>query len=372
MPWESLIVSAIAGPYFLTGIFLELRAAKRRGRSLHHTPDTITSLGCGAMQQALSVPLRIWVFGAYALVHDRFALFTIPLGAVWAWPLAFVLMDVSYYWFHRASHRVSFLWAAHAVHHQSEEYNLTTALRQSALQESFAAPFYWPLAVLGFPTEMLIACVVVTAFYQFWIHTRLIRRMPPWFEWALNTPAQHRVHHAVDPEYIDKNYAGTLAIWDRLFGTYAPEVREPTFGTVEPLARFDVLEANLSGWRKILAHARRARGLEKLWAFVAPPEWSPEGVHEIPEAHGRAKHRRETTKREKNRLVFAIALASALAGVALSHAERTSALETLPLTLWLVASLLALGPATEDRSVPRALEVARWVALPIALVTLLP
>lgn len=372
MPWESLIVSALAGPYFLSGIFLELRTAKRRGLALHHTPDTITSIACGAMQQALSVPLRAWVFGAYALIHARFALFDISFGALWAWPIAFVLMDFAYYWFHRASHRVSFLWAAHAVHHQSEEYNLTTALRQSALQEALTAPMYWPLAVIGFPTEMLFVCVVASAFYQFWLHTRLLPRLPEAFERVLNSPSQHRVHHAVDPEYIDKNYAGTFAIWDRMFGTYAREGREPTYGTVEPLARFDALEANLSGWRKILANARRARGLDKLRAFFAPPEWSPEGVRSIPEAHGRAKHRRETTKREKNRLVLAIAVASALAGVAIAHAERTSALATAPLTLWLVASVLALGHATEARPIARVLEVSRWLALPIALVTLLP
>jgi len=214
---EALIVAAIAGTYFLGGIFLELAVAKRRGLSLHHTPDTITSLGCGAMMQALAVPLRVVVFGIYALLQRRFAIFSITTHDLWALPLCFLLMDHDYYWFHRLSHRVSFLWAAHAVHHQSEEFNLPTALRQSALQESFGAPFYWPLAIIGFPVEMLIACVFTSGMYQYWIHTRLVDRMPRWFETIFNTPSQHRVHHAIDPEYIDANYAGTLAIWDRLY-----------------------------------------------------------------------------------------------------------------------------------------------------------
>jgi sterol desaturase/sphingolipid hydroxylase (fatty acid hydroxylase superfamily) len=363
---EALIVSAIAGPYFLGGIFLELAIAKRRGLSLHHTPDTITSIGCGALQQAMSVPLRFLVFGLYAIVHDRFALASITTTDLWAWPLCFVLMDHDYYWFHRLSHRVSFLWAAHAVHHQSEEFNLPTALRQSVIQESLVAPFYWPLAILGFPVEMLIACVITSAMYQYWIHTRLIDRMPRFFEAIFNTPSQHRVHHAIDPEYIDKNYAGTLSIWDRLYGTFRREDAPPTFGTVEPLGRFDVLEANVAGWRKIARNVRRGG----LYALIAPPEWTPDGVVAIPEARGRPKLRRQTDKRTKNRLVLVVATASALAGVANAYAERDGARATLPLTLWLVASVLALGPLIEEARPPRWLALARWAALPIALFAL--
>jgi sterol desaturase/sphingolipid hydroxylase (fatty acid hydroxylase superfamily) len=363
-----LIAAAVAGPYFLGGIFLELATAKRRGLSLHHTPDTITSIGCGALQQALSVPLRIVVFGIYAAIGERFALtHALTLETLWAWPLCFVLMDHQYYWAHRASHRVSMLWAAHAVHHQSEEYNLTTALRQSALQESFVAPFYWPLAVIGFPVEMLAFCIIASAFYQFWLHTRLITELPHWFERVMNTPSQHRVHHAIDPEYIDKNYAGTLSIWDRMYGTYVRETAPPTFGTVVPLGRFDVLEANVAGWRKILDHVRRAHGIgQRLWAWLAPPEWTPDGDVSIPEARGREKLRRETSKREKNRLLVVLATASALAGLANAHAERAGIVSTLPLTLWLVASVLTLGPMIEAQP-SRAITVARWAMLPVAL-----
>lgn len=363
---EALFAAAVAGPYFLGGIFLELAVAKRRGLSLHHTPDTITSIGCGALMQALSVPLRFVVFGLYALIAQRFALARITTADLWAWPLCFLLMDHDYYWFHRLSHRVSFLWAAHAVHHQSEEFNLPAALRQSALQESFAAPFYWPLAVIGFPVEMLVFCILISAMFQYWIHTRLIDRMPEWFEAIFNTPSQHRVHHAIDPEYIDRNYAGTLSVWDRLYGSFRREGAPPTYGTVEPLGRFDVLEANLSGWRKIARNVRRGG----LYALIAPPEWTPDGIATIPEARGRPKLRKQTDKRQKNRLVLLLATASALAGVANAHAEREGALATLPLTLWLVASVLALGPMIEQERPPRSLTLLRWALLPVALIAL--
>lgn len=364
---EALLVSALAGPYFLGGIFLELAVAKRRGLSLHHTPDTITSIACGALMQALAVPLRIVVFGAFAAIGTRFALFRITTADLWAWPLCFVLMDHNYYWFHRLSHRVSFLWAAHEVHHQSEEFNLPAALRQSVLQESFVAPFYWPLALLGFPVEMLVFCIFVSGMYQYWIHTRLIDRMPGWFEAILNTPSQHRVHHAIDPEYVDKNYAGTFCVWDRLYGTFRREEAPPTYGTVVPLGRFDVLEANLDGWRKIARHLRRGG----LHALVAPPEWTPDGIATIPEARGHQKKlRKETSKAQKNRLVLVLAVTSALAGLANAHAEREGALATLPLTLWLVAAVLSLGPMIEEASPPRVLAILRWALLPVALFAL--
>lgn len=368
---EALFAAAVAGPYFLGGLFLELAVAKRRGLSLHHTPDTITSIGCGGLMQALSVPLRIVVFGLYALIEHAYGLFPITTSTLWAWPICFLVMDHDYYWFHRLSHRVSLLWAAHSVHHQSEEFNLPAALRQSALQESFAAPFYWPLALLGFPVEMLIFCILVSAMFQYWIHTRLIDRMPGWFEAIFNTPSQHRVHHAIDPEYIDRNYAGTLCVWDRLYGSFTKEAAPPTFGTVEPLGRFDVLEANLSGWRKIGKHVRASHSMgQALYAFVAPPEWTPDGIATIPEARGRAKLRRETTKSQKNRLVFVLAAASALAGLANAHAEREGVLGTLPLTFWLVAALLALGPMIEQEHPSRMLTGLRWALLPIALFAL--
>lgn len=337
---ESLLQAAVAGPYFLGGVLLELHLARRAGRTLHHRADSLTSLACGGLMQALYVPARLWVFGSFAYLSQRAAWVSVPASAWWAWPLCFVLMDHQYYWFHRASHRVSFLWAAHEVHHSSERYNLTTALRQSALQESLSAPFYWPLALLGFPASMLASCIVVSALYQFWIHTRLVGRLHPLFEALFNTPSQHRVHHAADAAYLDRNYAGTFAWWDRLYGTRCPEREEPTYGTVVPLARFSALEANLVGWRKIAANARAARGLAKLYALVAPPEWSPSG-HAAPDvARDREALRQELTPGQHRAGLLLVLTVALFAGVSETHAERAGVLAALPLTLWLVAAVL--------------------------------
>ncbi len=199
-------------------------------------------------------------------------------------------MDFLYYWFHRWSHEVSAGWAAHVVHHQSEEYNLTVALRQGALQPAFSWVFYLPLALLGFPPAMFLAVSSFNTLYQFWIHTRLIGRLGP-LEWVLNTPSHHRVHHARNPKYIDRNHGGTLIVWDRLFGTFARERDEPVYGITKPLASWNPVWANLHQWSEMWDVARRAkRPLDKVRVLWKRPGWRPdelggyEGPREVDEA----------------------------------------------------------------------------------------
>jgi sterol desaturase/sphingolipid hydroxylase (fatty acid hydroxylase superfamily) len=265
---------ALAIPFFFLLIGVELvvaRACKLRVYRLH---DAIASLACGVGEQVIVVFTAGLALAAYAYVADHAALVRLTPGPV-TWVALFVLVDHQFYWFHRASHRVNVMWAGHAVHHQSEEYNLSTALRQSWIENLLAWPFYVPLAFLGFPFGMFVLASTLNTLYQFWIHTRLVGRLGP-VEWVMNTPSSHRVHHAVDPEYIDRNYAGMFIVWDRLYGTYAREVAEPTYGTVKPLASFNPLWANVDGWVKL---ARMARGtsrlVDKVRVLFAPPDWRP-------------------------------------------------------------------------------------------------
>jgi len=180
---------------------------------------------------------------------------------------------------------VNFLWAGHAVHHQSEEYNLSTALRQSWLEPLMSVPFYLPLALVGVPVEVFVATHSIQTLYQYWIHTRVIGAMGP-LDRIFNTPSNHRVHHAINPEYIDKNYAGILILWDRLFGTWEREDARPAYGLVKPLSSFNPFWANLSEWARIaaLSFASKTRA-EALYAPFAPPEWLPRsmgGTREVP------------------------------------------------------------------------------------------
>ena len=152
--------------------------------------------------------------------------------------MLFLGVDCAYYWFHRIAHEYNAPWAGHVVHHSSEDYNLAVALRQGTFQGLFSWVFYLPLALLGFPPAWFAAMTSFDLLYQFWIHTRAIGKLGP-LEWVLNTPSHHRVHHARNPKYLDKNYAGTLIIWDRMFGTFQAEEEEPVYGLTKPLEQLE-------------------------------------------------------------------------------------------------------------------------------------
>jgi sterol desaturase/sphingolipid hydroxylase (fatty acid hydroxylase superfamily) len=201
----------------------------------------------------------------------------------WAWyvlVVAFVLDDLAYYWFHRTAHRVRWFWASHVVHHSSQHYNLTTALRQTwtgFLSLSFV--FRLPLLLIGFPWEMLVLVTGVNLVYQFWIHTEAVERLPRWIEAVMNTPSHHRVHHATNPRYLDANYAGVFIVWDRLFGTFVPEERDDPcrYGIVHNLGTFNPLKVAFHEWLAICQDLLTARcWRDRLMFMVAPPGWSPD------------------------------------------------------------------------------------------------
>jgi alkylglycerol monooxygenase len=275
---------ALAVPFFVVSIAGEALVSWRLGKRFYRLHDGIASLGCGIGQTLLGFWLNVVVVTVFAFVGS-FAPWQLPGDSALVWIASLIGVDFFHYWFHRSSHRVSFLWAGHAVHHQSEDYNLTTALRQSWLEPLMSLPFYLPLALLGVPLGVFVATHTLQTLYQYWIHTRLIGKLGA-AERVLNTPSNHRVHHAINPEYIDKNYAGIFILWDRLFGTYTPERAEPAYGVVKPLGSFDPFRANLAEWARIAAmsYASGTRR-EALYAFIAPPEWRPRslgGSAEVP------------------------------------------------------------------------------------------
>ena len=265
----------LAIPVFFLLIGIELVAARVLERDGYRLNDSVGDLSCGVLQQLGGVFLKTALFAGYAALYAGSRQFEIPMDAAWAWVTCFVGHDFFYYWFHRFSHEVNAGWAAHVVHHQSEEYNLAVALRQGAFQPAVSWVFYLPLAVLGFPPAMFLAVSAFDTLYQFWIHTRLIGRLGP-LEWVLNTPSHHRVHHARNPRYIDRNHGGTLIVWDRLFGTFAQERDEPVYGITKPLASFNPLWANLHYWAEMWDVARRARHpLDRLRVLWMRPGWRP-------------------------------------------------------------------------------------------------
>lgn len=271
---EKYVAAAIPLFFLLIGVeMLVLRLRRAPGR--YRFADSIANLSCGVGQQIVEPFLKSVALVPYAWLWTHARLFNPSPRSAWAWALLILAMDLSFYVFHRASHRVGFLWAIHAVHHQSEEYNLSVALRQPWLHLLAGVGFYMPLAVLGFPPAMFLGALTLDTLYQFWIHTRAIGRLGP-LESFLNTPSHHRVHHGVDPEYVDRNYGGIFIFWDRLFGTFRREEREPVYGTVKPVRTWNAVRCNAEGWFDLAARCRATEAiLDKIRVWFAPPEWRP-------------------------------------------------------------------------------------------------
>ncbi|HNI04148.1 MAG TPA: sterol desaturase family protein [Flavobacteriales bacterium] len=283
-------------PVFFLLIGAELLWSAWTHRKVYTFPDLIANIGCGIGSQVVGAFTKAAIFGVYLWTYDHLRVFTLPANVL-IWVITFLLVDLGYYWFHRLSHEVNFLWAAHIVHHQSEEYNLSVALRQSWWQGLFSFWFYLPIAVLGVHPVVILTVGALNTLYQFWIHTRAIGRMG-WLEHVFNTPSHHRVHHGSDPKYLDRNHAGSLIIWDKLFGTFQPEEEEPVYGITTPLRSWDPVWANFHYWADLVALARRCTALgDKVRVFLKPPGWRPAdlGGRERPKEHDRTNYLKYST-----------------------------------------------------------------------------
>lgn len=286
-------------PAFIALLLGEMWIARMRDRRRFCPRDTLTSLMLGFGSQ-IAGGLTAGIVFLMAVEVGQFAPWRIPY-AWWAWPLCFLLDDLAYYAFHRSAHRVRWFWASHVVHHSSQHYNLATALRQTWTGFiSLTFIFRLPLFLLGFPPAMVFFCGGLNLVYQFWIHTETIGRMPRWFEAVMNTPSQHRVHHATNPRYLDHNYAGVFVIWDRMFGTFIAERDEdpPRYGIVKDLGSFNLLWAATHEWIGIARDVKAAPDWRaRINYMIKPPGWSHDNSRDTSETI-RAKWRAMQTAAE--------------------------------------------------------------------------
>jgi sterol desaturase/sphingolipid hydroxylase (fatty acid hydroxylase superfamily) len=277
-PFELPDVVTLAIPGFVGLIVAEMIVARRSGKGGYDAADTAASLAMGLGNSVAKLAFGGLAVSAYWVVFN-WRLYDIP----WAWwsvPACFFGEDLAYYWFHRISHERRWFWASHVVHHTSQHYNLSTALRQTwtgVLGLTFV--FWLPLVFIGFPPSMVFFFSSVSLVYQFWIHTETIGRLGP-LEWIFNTPSHHRVHHATNPRYLDANYAGVLIIWDRLFGTFVAEdlSERPRYGVIANLGTFNPLRVAAHEWVAIARDVAGAPSIAAAVMFVfGPPGWSPDG-----------------------------------------------------------------------------------------------
>jgi sterol desaturase/sphingolipid hydroxylase (fatty acid hydroxylase superfamily) len=269
-----------AVPFFFLLIFIELLLEKIKGTDYYRVNDSINSLTAGVLSRMIGIVKQLFPLTVYVVAYEQFALFQME-PSWWMWLTAFVLYDFCYYWNHRLGHEMNILWAAHVVHHSSEEYNLTTALRQSG-SSFFSWIFYLPMAMLGFDAIVLITVGSLNLIYQFWVHTRHIPKMG-WYEWVFVTPSNHRVHHAQNQIYIDRNYGGVFILWDRLFGSFQEELdsEQPIYGIRKALKSWNPLWANVHVYAQLCKdcwHAKRWQ--DKLFIWFKRTGWRPADVEQ--------------------------------------------------------------------------------------------
>jgi sterol desaturase/sphingolipid hydroxylase (fatty acid hydroxylase superfamily) len=282
---DPLLVTAVALAQLLLLLLIPLEAflvSRSWIRGEYDSRDTLANVAVSVGSIFFWGTLSWILLGVVAIVY-RHRLFEVPF-AWWTFLLAFVLEDLRYYWWHRISHRSRWFWASHVVHHSSQHFNLSTNLRQSwTSQFSGLIMMNVPLAYLGFSPALTGFAFSLNLLYQFWIHTEAIDRMPGWFEWLLNTPSHHRVHHASNARYLDANYAGVFMIWDRMFGSFVPEQKaEPArYGLVKNLGTFNPVRIALHEYAGIARDQLRS-GLtwrQRVGYLFGPPGWSRNGLH---------------------------------------------------------------------------------------------
>lgn len=267
-------------PIFLAALLLEILIDRKKNLQLFEKNDTIASLWMTVFVVFVDLLPKLGALVAFFYLHSISPLADVVQRQWWAWGLLFFLDDLAYYCMHRSNHEVRLLWAGHVSHHSAIRMNFATALRQGVMERLHKYIFWLPLPLLGFDPLMIFTMMSINLFYQFWLHTELVDRLPTWFEAVFNTPSHHRVHHASNIRYLDCNHAGVLIIWDKLFGTFSPEVEgePPVYGLTENITSYNPIHVATHEYSAIASDVRRTEKLrEKLSYIFKAPGWSHDG-----------------------------------------------------------------------------------------------
>ena len=367
-------IIALATPVFFALIALEYFVGRARGRSNYRLNDAVNSLSLGILSQVVGLFTRALTIGIYAAVYSAVSIQQLPADQWWVWVLGIVSYDFCYYWFHRIGHESAVFWASHVVHHQSQEYNLTTALRQTSSSALLGWIFYLPMAIAGIPPEVFAVTAIVNLLYQYWIHTEQVGKLG-WFDRWFSSPSNHRVHHAVNDRYIDRNYGGIFMIWDRMFGSFVEETERCVYGTRAPLDSWDPLWANLEVYADLAKkswHAGRWR--DRLLVWIMPPGWQPAlsfGTHWEKPPFDVARLRRYDPPINRGARWFVAAQFSAVLVGSIPLLWLESSLSSAELATWSAAAIAVLwitGAVMQGRlRVPAALAIEAATAALLAV-----
>ncbi|MBT8097501.1 MAG: sterol desaturase family protein [Gammaproteobacteria bacterium] len=361
-----------AFPVFLLLIFLELIWSHMAGKKVYRTGDALTSMNIGAISEISRGLVKTVTFGLYALLELQVGVVEFTAADPLAWVLAFFLYDFFYYWAHRAGHEVNILWAAHSTHHSSEEFNMATAMRQSATTVFYVWIFYLPMAALGIPVEVFVPVSFASLFYQFWVHTTLVPKMG-WYDRIFVSPSNHRVHHGQNGYAIDVNYGATLILWDRLFGTYAEESdTEPViYGIRKPVQTWNPVWANLVVLTRIVVDTVRTSGWKnRLKKLFGPPGWEPGSNAVQKTAFSPAAFRRFETpvgRWQRRYALYSYVVVTVMFGHFLTIAYNMPMDQRLAYGGLIILSTMGTGWVLEGKRWGVVLELVRGVAVAAAL-----
>ncbi|WP_053977669.1 sterol desaturase family protein [Mangrovimonas xylaniphaga] len=267
-------------PVFILAMAIELYVTTKQNLKGYQTKDALSSIAMGIGNVLLGFISKGIVLMALFYIYNHFRIMTIPI-TWWSFVLLIFADDFSYYWFHRISHECRLFWASHVVHHSSEHYNLSTALRQTWSGGFYSFVFWLWLPLLGFHPAMILLQMSISLLYQFWIHTEAINKMPNWFEAIMNTPSHHRVHHGSNPLYLDRNHAGILIIWDKLFGTFQPELEDEkvTYGLVKNIHTYNPFKIAFLEWFQMFKDFFQTKISlrSRILYLLKPPGWRHDG-----------------------------------------------------------------------------------------------
>lgn len=268
-------------PFFILTIIIEVILTVKVKLEDYEFKDAITSITMGLGNVFIGLFTKIIVLAFFTFLY-KYRVFTIPF-TLWAWFLLLFAEDFIYYWNHRIAHESRLFWASHVVHHSSTKYNLSTALRQTWSGSFYTFIFWAPLPLLGFHPLMILMQMSISLLYQYWIHTELINKLPKWFEAIFNTPSHHRVHHATNPQYLDRNHAGIFIIWDKLLGTFEPEVEKPVYGLVCNINTHNPIKVAFIEWYYMLKDVFTSKTSirKKVLYLFKPPGWKHDGTGKL-------------------------------------------------------------------------------------------
>lgn len=367
------LIESIA-PLFFVLIIIEVLYTYKYKLSFYSFRDSVTDLSLGTLSRIADGFILLGIVFVYQALQTSFSfgsffpsLFVSSKSPL-SWLILFILVDFLFYWAHRFAHEINLFWASHVVHHSSEEFNLSVALRQSFVRNLFIGIFYLPLAIIGFSAEAYLITDALNRTYQFWVHTRIIDRLPNWYEWIFVTPSHHRVHHAVNPRYIDKNYGGVFIFWDRLFGTFEEEKEEPVYGVVKPLGTFQPIWAEVHVFAGLFQDFRLTKNKwEGILGFFKPPGYRPSDLPAYPKPkpispYGFIKFypKGKETNRFRFYIISQFVMIAVSSLILIKTYEKWSYTEILVFTYVIVFSFYSLGRLLNSQTDVIRYESAKW------------